>query len=292
MPFKFHASRRHHIPRAKYRVMNWPDYDRGVNRAGFGGGSVLQKNRKVQKPLIESDNFFILVGSSLQSPCIEAVIAKNSLFPPNSPLHRARGDRTPGTPAMARKGSRVQELRIAIECETGPVFRDLAAPGDEEIAAPGWLAVRGVSSEPVSAIGGQIPGSSGNLQGKQPVSARSRQTTPCNLLMQRRKLVKFPARWSTEFYRRRREFAGDFGTATDVASWHRFSSSHALTAEPIERPVSTAVQFGRDLGQCGSRVSRGGRPMRRNSVRSRTASSSKAAGSGQAARPASRARSR
>ena len=25
MPFKFHASRRHHIPRAKYRVMNWPD---------------------------------------------------------------------------------------------------------------------------------------------------------------------------------------------------------------------------------------------------------------------------
>ena len=61
----------------------------------------LQKNRKVQKPLIKSDNFFILVGSSLQSPCIEAVIAKNSLFPPNSPLHRARGDRTPGTPAMA-----------------------------------------------------------------------------------------------------------------------------------------------------------------------------------------------
>ena len=62
---------------------------------------VLQKNRKVQKPLIESDNFSILVGSSLQSPCIEAVIAKNSLFPPNSPLHRARGDRMPGTPAMA-----------------------------------------------------------------------------------------------------------------------------------------------------------------------------------------------
>ena len=30
MPFKFHASRRHHIPRAKYRVMNWPDYDRGL----------------------------------------------------------------------------------------------------------------------------------------------------------------------------------------------------------------------------------------------------------------------
>ena len=34
MPFKFHASRRHHIPRAKYRVMNWPDYDRGLVRRG------------------------------------------------------------------------------------------------------------------------------------------------------------------------------------------------------------------------------------------------------------------
>ena len=34
MPFKFHALRRHHIPRAKYRVMNWPDYDRGLVRRG------------------------------------------------------------------------------------------------------------------------------------------------------------------------------------------------------------------------------------------------------------------
>ena len=34
MPFKFHASRRHHITRAKYRVMNWPDYDRGLVRRG------------------------------------------------------------------------------------------------------------------------------------------------------------------------------------------------------------------------------------------------------------------
>ena len=31
MPFKFHASRRHP---AKYRVMNWPDYDRGLVRRG------------------------------------------------------------------------------------------------------------------------------------------------------------------------------------------------------------------------------------------------------------------
>ena len=34
MPFKFHASRRHHVPRAKYRVMNWQDYDRGLVRRG------------------------------------------------------------------------------------------------------------------------------------------------------------------------------------------------------------------------------------------------------------------
>ena len=36
MPYKFHASRRHHIPKAKYRVTNWPDHDRGLVRRGSG----------------------------------------------------------------------------------------------------------------------------------------------------------------------------------------------------------------------------------------------------------------
>ena len=26
MPFKFNAARRHRIPKARYRVRNWPDY--------------------------------------------------------------------------------------------------------------------------------------------------------------------------------------------------------------------------------------------------------------------------
>jgi hypothetical protein len=30
MPFKFHVPRRHRIPRARYRVTNWPEYDRGL----------------------------------------------------------------------------------------------------------------------------------------------------------------------------------------------------------------------------------------------------------------------
>ncbi|MHA6688518.1 IS5 family transposase [Mesorhizobium sp. A556] len=30
MPFKFNAARRHHIPRARYRVTNWSAYDRGL----------------------------------------------------------------------------------------------------------------------------------------------------------------------------------------------------------------------------------------------------------------------
>src|SRR5918993_1057572 len=30
MPFKFHEPRRHHIPRARYRVTNWSEYDRGL----------------------------------------------------------------------------------------------------------------------------------------------------------------------------------------------------------------------------------------------------------------------
>src|SRR3712207_3866349 len=29
MPFKFHEPRRHRIPRARYRVTNWPEHDRG-----------------------------------------------------------------------------------------------------------------------------------------------------------------------------------------------------------------------------------------------------------------------
>ena len=34
MPFKFHEAQRHHIPKARYRVQNWPDYDRGLVRRG------------------------------------------------------------------------------------------------------------------------------------------------------------------------------------------------------------------------------------------------------------------
>ena len=34
MPYKFHTSRRHPIPTAKYRVTNWPDHDRGLVRRG------------------------------------------------------------------------------------------------------------------------------------------------------------------------------------------------------------------------------------------------------------------
>ena len=34
MPFKHHAARRHRIPRARYRVTNWPSYEAGLRRRG------------------------------------------------------------------------------------------------------------------------------------------------------------------------------------------------------------------------------------------------------------------
>src|SRR6201996_8249575 len=34
MPFKFNESRRHKIPKARYRVTNWPEYDAGLIRRG------------------------------------------------------------------------------------------------------------------------------------------------------------------------------------------------------------------------------------------------------------------
>jgi hypothetical protein len=34
MPFKFNASRRHRIPRARYRARNWPGYEVGLKRRG------------------------------------------------------------------------------------------------------------------------------------------------------------------------------------------------------------------------------------------------------------------
>lgn len=34
MPFKHHAARRHHIPKARYRVTNWPAYEAGLGRRG------------------------------------------------------------------------------------------------------------------------------------------------------------------------------------------------------------------------------------------------------------------
>ena len=34
MPFKFHAEHRHHIPKPRYRVTNWPDYDAALRQRG------------------------------------------------------------------------------------------------------------------------------------------------------------------------------------------------------------------------------------------------------------------
>ena len=34
MPHKFNDSRRHKIPRARYRVTNWRDYDASLRRRG------------------------------------------------------------------------------------------------------------------------------------------------------------------------------------------------------------------------------------------------------------------
>ena len=34
MPFKHNAARRHYIPRARYRVTNWPAYEAGLRRRG------------------------------------------------------------------------------------------------------------------------------------------------------------------------------------------------------------------------------------------------------------------
>ncbi len=34
MPFKHNAARRHRIPRARYRITNWPAYEAGLRRRG------------------------------------------------------------------------------------------------------------------------------------------------------------------------------------------------------------------------------------------------------------------
>ena len=34
MPFKHNAARRHRIPKARYRVQNWPAYEAGLRRRG------------------------------------------------------------------------------------------------------------------------------------------------------------------------------------------------------------------------------------------------------------------
>jgi hypothetical protein len=34
MPYKANEARRHRIPRARYEVANWPEYDRALQRRG------------------------------------------------------------------------------------------------------------------------------------------------------------------------------------------------------------------------------------------------------------------
>jgi hypothetical protein len=34
LPFKYHAEHRHHIPKPRYRVTNWAEYDASLKRRG------------------------------------------------------------------------------------------------------------------------------------------------------------------------------------------------------------------------------------------------------------------
>jgi hypothetical protein len=34
VPFKYHAEHRHHIPKPRYRVTNWAEYDAALKRRG------------------------------------------------------------------------------------------------------------------------------------------------------------------------------------------------------------------------------------------------------------------
>jgi hypothetical protein len=34
MPFKYNAARRHHIPKARYKVRNWRQYEAGLRQHG------------------------------------------------------------------------------------------------------------------------------------------------------------------------------------------------------------------------------------------------------------------
>ena len=34
MPFKLNQDRRHHIPRQRHKVANWPDYEAGLRQRG------------------------------------------------------------------------------------------------------------------------------------------------------------------------------------------------------------------------------------------------------------------
>ena len=87
-----------------------------------------RKTGKVCKALI----LRVTLGLLVEKPAVFSLLRgrnrKNSLFPPNSPLHRARGDRTPGTPAMAGNAPAFGSSEFQIDRETGPVSRGLAAP--------------------------------------------------------------------------------------------------------------------------------------------------------------------
>ena len=70
MPFKFHASLRHHIPRAKYRFMNCPDYNRGL--AHGSGASALAIDGKTIRGAIDDEgcqaHVLGIVGHDTKAP--------------------------------------------------------------------------------------------------------------------------------------------------------------------------------------------------------------------------------
>ena len=47
MPYKANEARRHKIPRARYKVRNWPEYEPDLAGGRFAQGSARDERREV-----------------------------------------------------------------------------------------------------------------------------------------------------------------------------------------------------------------------------------------------------
>jgi hypothetical protein len=146
MPFKFNATRRHRIPRARYRVRNWPAYEAGLKRRGdltlwieeaALGGWLAPRRNTPGGQAIYSDLAIEMV--LMLRPNVTSHGARHLIVDSTGLKLFGQGEWNEERHGRARRSWR--KLHLAIDAETGEIVANVLTENgaDDASEVPGLL---------------------------------------------------------------------------------------------------------------------------------------------------------